>query len=151
MKKLAILVFLSMLVVSVTFSSTSAEKTNNHDSTGKEQIFDQYLLSEFNNEIFKAIKEFYKDESIMGIQFDCWDKQIDVVEIEQTEKGHELEYNYNGKKEQFDFVIKFTILPYKDKVIGTDTITFGIQEAANMKEENIVKVLNYDHKKPPKN
>ncbi|MFD2046470.1 hypothetical protein ACFSTA_19180 [Ornithinibacillus salinisoli] len=148
MKKLSVLPFLFIFTLSVTFSSVSAEKTNNHDSTGKEQIFDHYLLSEFNNEISKAVEDFYQEESIM-IQFDWWDKKYDVVEIDQSEKGHELDYKYNGKKQQFNFVIEFTVLPYTDKLLGTDTITFGVQQDENL--ENQAKLLNYEHRKPTKN
>lgn len=105
--------------------ATHAQRSNNHDSVGKEQAVDQLLLSLFNEEINKAVTNYYKSDSI-NVQYNWWDKDYDVVEVDQTEKGHVLEYTHNGKKQQFAYVIRFTVRPQKDKILGTDTITFGV-------------------------
>ncbi|WP_377559076.1 hypothetical protein [Ornithinibacillus salinisoli] len=64
-------------------------------------------MSQFNNKISKTIRVFYKDESVL-VQYDWWDEVNNV-------KGRMLEHTYNGQKQQFDYVITFTVLPIKTK------------------------------------
>lgn len=147
MKKFYVLVLMSVIL---TFNSSfvSAEKRHKHDSQGMEQAFDQFLLLQFNDEIKQAIKEYYKKDSIR-VQYYWWDKDYDVVEIDQSEKGHELSHPY---------VIKFTVLTYdgnKSGQLGQDSITFGVSPLLFNKEmdgRNIagskVELLDYKHVKP---
>ncbi|WP_132746167.1 DUF3888 domain-containing protein [Scopulibacillus darangshiensis] len=114
-----------------------------HDSKGMEQASDQLYLTLFDQRIHDAVTNYYKDDSIR-MQYNWWDKNYDVVEVDQSEKGHILEYPYKGKKQQFAFTIKFTVLTYKNtKPLGTDSITFGIQHDSDMGVK--IKMLGYDH------
>ncbi|MBT2680068.1 DUF3888 domain-containing protein [Bacillus sp. ISL-35] len=115
MKKL--LVFLALIMV-ICVSNVSAQsyQKHKHDSKGMEQVMDHFLLDQFHDEIAQALKGYYKNESIR-IQYNWWDKNYDVVEIDQWEKGNELSHPY---------IVKFTIQSYGEEgQLGTDTITFG--------------------------
>ena len=107
------------LIVSIAFfyNSVNAENSNGHDTVGMEQAMDHLLLSQFREQINTAVKDYYKEESIT-IQFDWYDKNYDVVEVTQSEKGQQLSH---------PFLVKFTVLSYgaKEK-LGTDTMTFGV-------------------------
>ncbi|MCQ6275949.1 DUF3888 domain-containing protein [Bacillus sp. V3B] len=141
---LAIFIFCTSLV-SIT---VSAENEHNHDSVGMEQAFDNLMVSQFNDEINKAVENFYKKESVR-INYNWFDKGYDVVEVSQSEKGRKLSH---------PFVIKFTVLSYDDKKpIGTDTITFGVSPTIENKDLNKksiaavnVELLNFQHNKPTK-
>jgi len=58
----------------------------NVDSQGMEQVIDNMMLEQFGNEIQQAVKEYYKKDSIR-VQYYWWDKNYDVVEVLQSEKG----------------------------------------------------------------
>ncbi|UOR13714.1 DUF3888 domain-containing protein [Halobacillus amylolyticus] len=145
MKKVVYACMVALLALNVNIMTTHAQSSNNHDTKGQEQAVDQLLLDLFNQEIDDAVANYYKEDSI-NYQYNWWDKDYDVVEVDQTEKGHVLEYVHNGKKQQFAYVVKFTVQPQKDKVLGTDTITFGVQQDANLEPK--IKMLSYDHSEP---
>ncbi|EFZ1984519.1 DUF3888 domain-containing protein [Shigella flexneri] len=146
MKKFLIL---AILIVSMSINniSVSAEKQHKHDSKGMEQVFDHYMLDQYGEEINHAIKDFYKKDSVR-IQYSWWDKNYDVVEIAQSEKGRDLGHSY---------VIKFTVLTYdgnKRGQLGTDTITFGADPIREMDDKNLaatnVELLDFKHVEPSK-
>lgn len=145
---LTMVVVLLCLFTGFALASAQAQNSNGHDTVGQEQAVDQLLLDLFNQEISNAVTNFYKEDSI-HYQFNWWDKDYDVVEVDQSEKGHMLKYDYNGKKQHFSYVIRFTVQPQKDKILGTDTITFGVQQDSNL--EPIIKMLNYEHNEPQNN
>ncbi|MFT9497936.1 DUF3888 domain-containing protein [Anaerosolibacter sp.] len=143
MKKLVIfLVFI--MVIGVGNVSAQTKPKHKHDSKGMEQVMDHFMLEQFHAEIFQAVKDHYKKDSV-GIQFNWWDKNYDVVEIEQWEKGNELSH---------PFIVKFTVLPNgENKQLGIDTITFGVTpsdlyQEFDKKDIAAVKVelLNYKHR-----
>ncbi|MGG3642016.1 DUF3888 domain-containing protein [Bacillus gobiensis] len=149
MKKLTCVIIV-LLVLCSSFTSIQAQNSNKHDSKGHEQVLDHFMLELFSDEIRDAVANFYNEEvgtsdSIL-IMYNWNAKDYEVVEIDQTEKGHILENSY---------VVKFTVVPQKNKILGTDSITFGVEPSnynpRNKKEDNLViKMLRYEHKDPPK-
>ena len=81
-------------------SYIQAEKNHQHSSKGQEQVFDNFLLQLYQDEIITAVKDYYNDDSIR-IGYDWWDKNYDVVELLQSEKGREYTSSY---------ILKFTVL-----------------------------------------
>ncbi|MGE6375701.1 DUF3888 domain-containing protein [Peribacillus muralis] len=85
------------------------------------------------------------------IQYNWWDKNYEVVEIEQSEKGRELSHPY---------IIKCTVKTYdgnQSGQLGTDTITFGVLPLQFNKElddinlaASKVELVNYSHSEPSK-
>ncbi|MBD8070038.1 DUF3888 domain-containing protein [Bacillus sp. PS06] len=146
------LVMMSIILLSMCVSSIpiSAEKANQHDFEGMEQAFDQFVLSQFTDEMRQAVTDYYKKDSIQ-VQYNWWNQEHDVVELQQTEKGRELSY---------PFVIKFTVDTYdenKKGQLGTDTIVFGvspIQFNDDFDGKNLaaseVELVNYIHREPAK-
>ncbi|MDE5055417.1 DUF3888 domain-containing protein [Niallia taxi] len=77
------------------------------------------MLDQFSDEIQHAMNEYYNKNNIRA-QYNWWNKNQDVVEIDQAEKGSDLSHPY---------IIKFTVDTYdgnKEGKLGTDTITFGV-------------------------
>ena len=145
--------FLSVIVLilmGINTNLVSAAKQHKHDSKGMEQAIDHFILDQFNDEIVQALKDFYKKDSVR-IQYNWWDKNYDVVELQQSEKGRELSHPY---------LVKFTVLTYdgnKKGQLGMDTITFGVsplQFNKELDEKNSaaakVDLLNYKHSEPTK-
>jgi Protein of unknown function (DUF3888) len=138
--------FTSMIICNI---SVSAENQHKHDSKGMEQAFDHFMLSQFNDEIGQAVREYYKKDSVR-IQYDWWEKK-DVVEVFQSEKGSELSH---------PFVIRFNVLSYNsDKLrqLGKDSITFGVSPLEfnkELDEKNLaaakVELLKFEHVVPSK-
>jgi len=150
MKKLLMFVVFAIFLTSVNTLSVSAEKQHKHDSEGMKQVMDNYIISQYNDELVQAVKDFYKEE--VGIQYNWWNKNYDVVEIDQAEKGNELSHQ---------FIIKFNVLTYSKnskKILGKDTITFGVTPiifSKEMNQKNIaaskVEFLDFTHREPTKN
>ena len=151
MRKL-ICVFVALLAFGTNILPVQAEKNHQHSSKGQEQIFGNFFLKLYQDEISTAVKGYYNDDSIR-IGYDWWDKNYDVVELLQSEKGREYTSSY---------LLKFTVLTYsayvpkeKTKYLGIDTITFGVEPILNNKELNpkgqpVVKFINFQHNNPPK-
>ncbi|UOQ92217.1 DUF3888 domain-containing protein [Halobacillus shinanisalinarum] len=151
MKRLLITVIVLLcLFTGFSFASAQAQNSNGHNTVGQEQAVDQLLLDLFNKEISNAVANYYKKGSI-SFQYDWWDKDYDVVEVDQSEKGHVLES---------PFVVKFTVMPTKTKhnsrtntttlgpsLGGTDTRTFGV-EPGDLTNGIKIKMLNYEHNEP---
>ncbi|MEG9295925.1 DUF3888 domain-containing protein [Mangrovibacillus sp. Mu-81] len=144
------LLTVSIFMLSLCVSSTPvhAEKQHKHDTKGMEQVIDHYILDQFSDELKQAVTDFYKKDSIR-IQYNWWDGNYDVVELEQSEKGKQLSHPY---------VIRFTVQTYdgnKTGQLGTDTVTFGvspIQFNKEFDEKNVaaakVALLDYSHREP---
>jgi Protein of unknown function (DUF3888) len=142
-----LLVTMFMLSLCVPSMTVHAEK-HKHDSKGMEQAVDQFILSQFSDELKQAVTDFYKKDSVR-MQYNWRDRNYDVVELDQWEKGNELSHPY---------VIKFTVQTYdgnKKGQLGTDTITFGvspIQFNKEMDEKDLaaskVELLDYSHSEP---
>ncbi len=65
MKKFLVLPILMVYLNCSTLSvSAHAQKPHKHDSQGMEQVFDNFMLDQFQDEIVQALKEFYKNDSI---------------------------------------------------------------------------------------
>ncbi|WP_371018655.1 DUF3888 domain-containing protein [Pseudalkalibacillus sp. JSM 102089] len=141
MKRIFILGILSLcLIIGVAFAASNGSdqvQAQNYTKDQKQPL-EQLLLTLFNQKIDEAVANYYNDDSLY-IQ---WVKD-NVVEVDQSEKGHTLEYTHNGKKQQFGYVVKFTVRPQKDKILGTDTITFGVQPGAGV--EPTIEMISYDH------
>ncbi|WP_079525037.1 MULTISPECIES: DUF3888 domain-containing protein [Halobacillus] len=144
---LTTVIVLLCLFTGVAFASAQSQNSNNHDSKGTEQATDQLMLKLFNEHIDKAVANYYKDDSI-SFQYNWWDEGYDVVEVDQSEKGHVLKSPYE---------VTFTVEPIKTKhdkqtntttlgpkLGGTDKITFGVVPGDVAKGIK-VKMLNYEH------
>lgn len=131
-------VIIVLLILCSSFTSVQAQTSNKHkhDSKGPEQALDHFMLELFGDEIRNAVTKQYNDDSIF-VSYDWWNKDYDVVEIDQSEKGHKLENSY---------VVKFTVKPGNK---GTDTITFGVEPPRN-NEKLEINLLRYEHKAPLK-
>ncbi|MCF6138848.1 DUF3888 domain-containing protein [Pseudalkalibacillus berkeleyi] len=140
MKKWFVIV-VSVLAFSLNSISVSAEEQHKHDSVGMEQAFDQFMLMQFQNEINRAVKDYYQKD-LVRVQYNWFDNKYDVVEIMQSEKGRQLSHSY---------ILKFTVQSYsEDDLLGTDTITFGVESAlADGQNLAAVKVerLDFEHNK----
>ncbi|GAA0430482.1 MULTISPECIES: DUF3888 domain-containing protein [Virgibacillus] len=145
MKKCLFIIVLSAFLL-MGYNSVQAENSHKHDSKGMEQVFDHFMLEQFNNKIHNALGNYYKRDSI-HFQFDWWAKNYDVVEMQQSEKGRELSHPY---------LIKFTVKTYSEdgKHLGTDAITFGVTPVYKnmLKDNNLITMqveqLNLEHQKP---
>ncbi|WLR42581.1 DUF3888 domain-containing protein [Bacillus carboniphilus] len=138
------LLFISLIIMMTTVA-VHAEKEHKHDSKGMEQAVDNFLLSQFNDELNQAVKDYYKKESVI-FTLDWWNDHYDVVQVDQWEKGREKNHPY---------LFTFTVLPYDEhngEKLGTDTITFGVaplyDECADKNfAASEVELINYKHKK----
>ncbi len=147
MKKLLIFALL-LLSLCVYYTPANAENQHKHDSKGMEQAIDHFILDQFTDELNQAVTDYYKKDTIR-VQYNWWDKNYDVVELDQSEKGNQLSHPY---------VIKFTVQTYdgnKKGQLGTDTITFGVSPVQFNKEfdekdlaASKVELLDYTHGEP---
>jgi len=80
----------------------------------------------------------YNQTDSISWVYNWQDKNYDVVEILQVEKGQHLKSPY---------VIRFTIMPQKEGIgkLGTDRITFGV-DPTNPDGNLRIKFLQYEHK-----
>ncbi|MCK1995333.1 hypothetical protein MPH61_22395 [Peribacillus muralis] len=151
MRKL-IYVFVALLAFGTNILTVQAEKNHQHSSKGQEQVFDNFFVQLYQEEILTAVKDYYNTDSI-NIGYDWLDKNYDVVELLQSEPGREYSSSY---------ILKFTVLTHsafvpneKAKPLGIDTVTLGVEPILNNKEFNpngepVVKFLNFQHNNPPK-
>jgi hypothetical protein len=146
MKRIFIAMIASLFIFSNLGMNASAETRpkHKHDSTGMEQASDHLYLDLFGSRIRKAITNHYKDDSIHW-QYNWRAKDYDVVEVDQTEKGHILAAPY---------VIKFTVVTYKDsKALGTDSISFGVSPGDSLSpherdQKTKIELLDFQHQDP---
>ncbi|MEI5906656.1 hypothetical protein WAK64_06245 [Bacillus spongiae] len=151
MKRVSVfaLVSLSLLTMVIFASQDKTNAEHKHNSIISEQSNDQFIMSLFQQEIQRAVANYYNEEvgtpgSIFIMYY--WDHpDYHIIEVDQSEKGHLLEYTYNGKKQHYPYVVKFTVEPQKNGVLGTDTITFGIRPQSYTNDLE-VNMLNYEHK-----
>jgi hypothetical protein len=110
-------------------------------NSNDEQVSDYLILSILRDEMQKAVADYYQNDVGIGADGDTQtsifikyehDNNKDLVEVLQSEKGHELEYSY---------VVRVNITPQKNGDLGRDTITFGIETEPELS----VKMLNYKH------
>jgi len=149
MKKMLPLFGIAILLIGVYYLPVSAEKQHKHDSKGMEQAMDNFILSQFHDEMVQAVKDYYEQD--VRIQYNWWDKKYDVVEINQFEKGNELSH---------PFIVKFTVETYDSEQkgqLGLDTITFGVSPLEfnkEMDEKNLaaskVDFIKFNHREPGK-
>ncbi|UOY92804.1 DUF3888 domain-containing protein [Ectobacillus sp. JY-23] len=147
MKKLLIFA-LFLLSLCVYYIPANAEKQHKHDSKRMEQAIDHLILDQFTDELNQAVANYYKKDTIK-IQYNWWNKNYDVVELDQSEKENQLGHPY---------VIKFTVQTYdgnKKEQLGTDTVTFGLSPVQFNKEFDQkdlaavkVELLDYTHVEP---
>lgn len=99
-------VFLIIISIGVIYTSVNseekgnAEKQHKHDSEGMEQAVDHFILDKFSDESNQTVRDFYKKD-VIRVQYNWWDENYNVVELDQSEKGNELTYPY---------VIKITVI-----------------------------------------
>ena len=72
--------FVALLAFGINILPVQAEKNHQHNSKGQEQVFDNFFLQLYQDEILTAVKDYYNDDSIR-IGYDGWDKNYDVVEL----------------------------------------------------------------------
>ena len=134
MKKILSFIFAICLFSLSGFSTNAAEVKNTPN-----QAADHLILSVLGNEINRAVASYYKQEdpNSFFIKYGHGNSK-DFVNVIQSEKGNELDYNY---------VVKVNITPQKKGALGKDTISFGIDQSnqsGNMK----IKLLDYKHVDP---
>ncbi|KSU63672.1 hypothetical protein AS034_05340 [[Bacillus] enclensis] len=139
MKRILALVTITVLLTSLVYTSVSAEKLSQHDS---EQVTDYFILSAFQNQIGKAVSDYYKNDSVTVTYLHP--SQKDLVQVFQSEKGTDLGYPY---------VVKVTVNSSDGtKRLGTDTITFGTSTPLENKDVNVAaittKVIDFKHNAP---
>jgi hypothetical protein len=138
MKRLLVLAIFIVSVSSLFYISAYAEKPQQHSS---DKVVDYYMLSSFSNQINKAVRDFYNNDSVTVGYFHP--SKQDAVQVFQSEKGYNLGYPY---------VVKITVYSSDGtKRLGTDTITFGSypleknnENLAAMKTE----MIDFKHKEP---
>ncbi|WP_445505935.1 DUF3888 domain-containing protein [Niallia sp. 03190] len=107
---------------------------------------DYFLLSLFSNEIRHSVAEHYKTDNVsfgssdsIFIKYGHDSKDIPVVEMVQSGKGHELPNSY---------LVKINVTPQKKGILGRDTITFGVEPNKNEKGNIEIRMLDYKHTAP---
>ncbi|WP_043933849.1 DUF3888 domain-containing protein [Bacillus sp. EB01] len=144
MKKILII---AIVIVSLTgfYYSANAEKPQQYSGKDTTQVFEHYLYSQFNFQINKAVNDHYT-EDIRNVQYPPPTQKR--VMLQQSEKGGELSHPY---------VVEFTVKPYseKGKLLGTDTIKFGIstldfQEPGENMSAVKYEMIDYKHSEPRK-
>jgi Protein of unknown function (DUF3888) len=139
--------FIAVLIISSGIGigvQAETQPKHRHDSEGMEQASDHLYLALFDSRIRNAIADYYKDESIHW-QYNWQARDYDVVEVDQTEKGHVLAKPY---------VVKFTLLTYKDsKALGTDSVSFGVSPGDTLSpnettQKTQIELLDFQHRKP---
>lgn len=100
-----------------------------------------FMLSLLSEDIQEAVSNYYKEENVSVGSPDSifikygHDDNRGVVEVLQSEKGHELPNSY---------VVKVKITPQKKGMLGRDTITFGVEPEIQTKGIE-VNMLDYQH------
>ncbi|MGJ7910465.1 DUF3888 domain-containing protein [Neobacillus sp. LXY-1] len=129
------------LIVGMLALGNSTFTANAKGSKGKEPS-NNFMLSLLSKDIQLAVSNYYKEENVSVGSPDSifikygHDDNKGVVEIFQSEKGHELPNSY---------VVKVNITPQKKGMLGRDTITFGI-EPENQQDKGIeINMLDYKH------
>jgi opacity protein-like surface antigen len=138
-KRILALATITVLVSSIFYTSVYAEKPHKHDS---DKATDYFMLSAFQNQIDKALSDYYKNDSITVTYLHP--SQKDFVQVFQSEKGNDLGYPY---------VVKVTVNSSEGaKRLGTDTITFGISTSLENQDVNVTaittKVIDFKHTAP---
>lgn len=139
MKRILVLVTLTILISSIFYTSVYAKKPHQHDT---DKATDYFMLSAFQNQIDKALSDFYKNDSVTVTYLHP--SQKDLVQVFQSEKGNDLGYPY---------VVKVTVNSSKGtKRLGTDTITFGTSIPLENQDVNVTaittKVIDFKHTAP---
>ncbi|NQD65722.1 DUF3888 domain-containing protein [Bacillus haikouensis] len=139
MKKILILTTSIILISSLFYISVYAENTPQHDS---DQAADYFMLSAFQNQIDKAVSDYYKNDSVTVTY--SHPSQKNLVQVFQSEKGYDLGYPY---------VVKITVHSSDGtKRLGTDTITFGTSTPLENQDENVAaittKMIDFKHAPP---
>jgi hypothetical protein len=115
----------------------------------QEQYFKNFMIELLHNDIIKAVQTRYKDKKINGLAFD-WDT-YNAVEI------NTLRQNVNGRG--YSYQVSVTVTPHtadskKQKIYGTDKLTFGIEPILikrRVKDHPAIELIDYQHLKPSKN
>jgi hypothetical protein len=135
MKYLSVGMFIGMLAFGSTTFTASAEGTNSTEASN------YFMLSLLSKDIQEAVSNYYKEENVSVGNPDSifikygHDDNRGVVEVLQSEKGHELASSY---------VVKVKITPQKKGMLGRDTITFGV-EPENQTKGIKINMLDYKH------
>jgi hypothetical protein len=134
-KYLSVGMMIGMLALGSTTFTASAKGSNSKEPSNN------FMLSLLSEDIQEAVSYYYKEENVsvgspdsIFIKYGHDDKK-GVVEVLQSEKGHELPNSY---------VVKVKITPQKKGMLGRDTITFGV-EPENQTKGIEVNMLDYKH------
>ena len=121
-----------------------------YSSKEKNQVFGHFIIDLYQDEIMKALKEYYKDSEING--FGLPSKQYNIVSI-YSNKDQRLK-----GLEKYSYVLKITLFPASSngKFLGTDTLYFSVepsrQSMKNLpKEYPPIELIRYEHSKSSKN
>jgi hypothetical protein len=138
-KRILFLATTTVLISSLFYISVYAEKPHYHDS---DKVADYFMLSAFQNQIDKALSDYYKNDSVTVTYLHP--SQKDLVQVFQSEKGNDLGYPY---------VVKVTVNSSEGtKRLGTDTITFGTSIPLENQDVNVTtiasKVIDFKHTAP---
>jgi hypothetical protein len=140
-KYLSVGMIIGMLALGGTTFTASAKGSNSTEPSNN------FMLSLLSKDIQEAVSNYYKEENVsvgnpnsIFIKYGHDDNR-GMVEILQSEKGHELASSY---------VVKVKITPQKKGMLGRDTITLGVEPENQTKGINI-NMLDYKHTAVSKN
>lgn len=123
MKKILTLLSIIFLTTSVVTPLANAEghhKHHNHKMHGMHEAFNQFLFDQFDQEINKAVSNFYKKDSMQVKYHTNGQHPHAMVKIEQSKEENKLSHPY---------ILTFIVNTYEadqTEPIGIDKISFGV-------------------------
>ncbi|MGP7815711.1 hypothetical protein [Niallia sp. 01092] len=109
-----------------------SKKANNFYNNRKNAGYEYFKGNDGNIRVYQISTN---SDSIF-IKYGHDSKDIPVIEMVQSGKGHELPNSY---------VVKINVTPQKKGILGRDTITFGVEPNKNEKGNIEIRMLDYKH------
>lgn len=126
MKKTVWIFIFALLLLGTNIDSADAKTANK---------LDNLILSLMNEPIEKAVTAYYKDDTARVQYYGA--KGNNVIDVDQSEKGHNLKAFH---------VVKVHIRAENNhKILGNDTLTFGVTPTAAPNLGTKIELLSYDH------
>lgn len=126
MKKTVWMIMFALLLLGTNIGSADAKTANKYDNI---------ILSLMNEPIKKAVITYYKDDAARIQYYGA--NGNNVIDVDQSEKGHNLK--------AFQVVKVHIRAENNHKILGDDTLTFGVTPTAAPDLGTNIKLLSYDH------